>query len=146
MNTSELKTVLAFDIGLKRTGVASGQSLTKSANAAGQLKVNNGRFDWPKLDHLLSEWQPQLIVIGDPQTDNADLNKVINRFKSHIQQQHKIPIVEISEALSSVAANAELATPRTPDDDQAMSRERKIELRDQIAACLILESYFNSLD
>jgi len=44
----------------------------------------------------------------------------------------------MDERLSSVAANAEIS-------DQGFSLERKIELRDQVAACLILESYFNSL-
>jgi len=145
VNDKEIKTVLAFDIGLKRTGVASGQTLTKSANTVDQLKVTKGRFDWPKLDNLIDEWQPQIIVIGDPQTDDADLNKVINRFKSHIQQQHKIPIIEINEALSSVAANAELSNPRLHDEKRRMTSERKTALRDQVAACLILESYFNSL-
>ena len=145
MNDGQIKTVLAFDIGLKRTGVASGQTLTKSAHTAGLLKVSNGRFDWPKLDHLLSEWQPQLIVVGDPKTDNADLNKVINRFKSYIQQQHKIPIVEINETLSSVAANTELSNAHRSVEEHRITQERKIELRDQVAACLILESYFNTL-
>jgi len=140
LGLNNTQTVLAFDIGLKRTGVASGQTLTKSASPAGQLPVKNGRFDWAKLDNLLNKWQPQLIVIGDPQTSDPHLNKAINRFKSHIQQQHKTPIVEINEALSSVAANVEL-----DGAPQHLTQDKKTELRDQVAACLILESYFQSL-
>lgn len=132
-------TVLAFDIGLKRTGVASGQTLTKTSQSAGQLLVNRGRHNWPELDKILQRWQPGLIVIGDPNSDDPSLLKAINRFKSHIQQQHKIPIVEIDERLSSDAANAEFA-------QSGLRQTKKTELRDQIAACLILESYFNSLD
>lgn len=136
------QTVLCFDIGLKRTGVASGHSLTKTANPAGQLTVSNGRFDWPSVDKLIAEWAPNLIVIGDPFSDNSGvsdpaLKKVINRFKSHIQQNHKLPIVETDERLSSSAANAEL-------HDRGLSDAKKTVLRDQIAACLILETYFNS--
>jgi len=129
---------LAFDIGLKRTGVASGHSLTKSARPAGQLLVKNGRFDWPQVDNVIAEWAPTTLIIGDPNTDDPVLKKVINRFKSHIQQNHKLPIIEVDERLTSSAANAEIA-------DQGFSFERKIELRDQVAACLILETYFNSL-
>ena len=138
MSETKPSVLLAFDIGLKRTGVASGHTLTKTANPAGQLIVTNGRFDWPQLDKLFEQWQPSALVIGDPQTDDPAFNKVINRFKSHIQQNHKLKIFEIDERLSSSAANTEIS-------EQGLSLERKIELRDQIAACLILESYFNSL-
>ena len=138
MSKTKPSVLLAFDIGLKRTGVASGHTLTKTANPAGQLIVTNGRFEWPQLDKLIEQWQPSALVIGDPQTDDPAFNKVINRFKSHIQQNHKLKIFEIDERLSSSAANTEIS-------EQGLSLERKIELRDQVAACLILESYFNSL-
>lgn len=136
--TSQDGVFLAFDIGLKRTGVASGHSFTKSARPAGQLLVKNGRFNWVDVDKLLQEWSPTTLVIGDPQTSDPVLKKVINRFKSHIQQQHKLPIIEVDERLTSSAANLEIA-------EHGFSIERKIELRDQIAACLILETHFNSL-
>jgi putative Holliday junction resolvase len=131
------QTILCFDIGLKRTGVASGQTLSKSANPAGQLLVSNGRHDWGELDKLIEQWQPDLIVIGDPKTDDSHLNKAINRFKSYIQKNHKIRIVDVDETLSSNAANFELA-------NKGFTHSRKTKLRDQIAACLILQSYFNS--
>ena len=134
----EHKVLLGFDIGLKRTGVASGHTMTKAARPAGQLLVKNGRFDWPQVDKLINEWQPSALIIGDPKSEDTALKKTINRFKSHIQQNHKLPIVEVDERLISVAANAEVS-------DQGFSLERKIELRDQVAACLILETYFNSI-
>ena len=141
MNNVSHSTYLGFDIGLKRTGVASGHTLTKTANPAGQLIVSNGRLDWQQLDKLIDKWQPSALVIGDPKTDDFALNKVINRFKSHIQQNHKLPIYEVDERLSSSAANIEMSEQAS---EHKLSLERKIELRDQIAACLILESYFNS--
>ncbi len=132
------QTLLAFDIGLKRTGVATGQTLTKTSSPAGQVAVTRGRHDWPAVDDLIQQWAPDLIVIGDPQTDDPHLNKAINRFKSHIQRHHKIPTVDINEQLTSSAANQALA-------QRTMSQARKTEMRDQIAACLILETYFNTL-
>ena len=137
-SNNDYKILLGFDIGLKRTGVASGHSLSKSARPAGQLMVKNGRFDWLEVDKIIQQWEPSALVIGDPQSDDPALKKVINRFKSHIQQNHKLPIIDIDERLSSVAANAEIA-------EHGFSTERKTFLRDQVAACLILESYFNSL-
>ena len=138
MSVEKHSTFLGFDIGSKRTGVASGDTLTKTANPAGQLIVTNGRFDWLQVDKLINQWQPSALVIGDPKTEDPALKKVINRFKSHIQQNHKLPIYEMDERLSSAAANAEIS-------EQGLSLERKTQLRDQVAACLILESYFNSL-
>ena len=130
--------VMAFDIGLKRTGVATGTNLNKKANPAGKITVVRGRHDWPAVDGLVEEWQPDLILVGDPQTKDPHLTKAINRFKSYIQQHHKIKIIDFNERLTSNSANQELA-------GRNISQERKTELRDQIAACLILESYFNEL-
>lgn len=131
-------TILAFDIGLKRTGVATGQTFTKTTSPAGQIAVTRGRHDWPAIDDLVQQWSPDLIVIGDPKTDDPHLNKAINRFKSHIQLHHKIRIIDVNERLTSSAANQVLA-------EHSMSQARKTEMRDQVAACLILETYFNSL-
>lgn len=130
-------TVLALDIGLKRTGVACGQTFTRTATPAGQITVSNGRHDWPGLDDMISEWGPDCIVIGDPQSSDPHLNKAINRVKSHIQLHHKIPIVDVDERLTSNAANHELA-------QRGLNQRRKTEMRDQVAACLILETYFNA--
>lgn len=130
--------VLALDVGLRRTGVAVGQTLTGTAQPCATLAADRGRLDWDQFDRLIKEWQPACIVIGDPQTTDPHLNKLINRIKSHIQQNHKLPIHSMNEHLSSSAANAVLA-------DRGLSQSQKIALRDQVAACLILESYFHSL-
>ena len=129
---------LAFDIGLKRTGVAVGQSINKTARPVTQLLVSNGRHDWAAIDTLIQQWQPNLIVIGKANSSDPHLNKAINRVKSHIQQNHKLPIIDVDERLSTVAANAELK-------EQDLKQKQKKILRDQVAACLILESYFNDL-
>lgn len=131
-------TALAFDIGLKRTGVASGQTFTKSTSPAGQITVTRGRHDWAAVDNLILEWTPDIIIVGDPQSQDPHLNKAINRFKSHIQLHHKIPIQAVNERLTSSAANQAL-------NERGLSQARKTEMRDQVAACLILETYFNAL-
>ena len=129
---------LAFDLGLKRTGVATGQTLSRTAQPAGQISALNGQLDWQQLDKLIADWQPEIIVIGDPHTQDPHLKKLINRFKSYIQQNHKLPIKEVNEELTSFDANERLK-------DYSLALDKKIELRDQVAACIILEDYFNSL-
>jgi len=132
------ETFLAFDIGLKRTGVASGNLFTKTATPTGAIVVNNGRHDWAGVDTLIEQWEPDAIIIGDPQSSDPHLNKAINRFKSHIHRWHKLPIIDVDERLTSSAANETLTRHK-------LSQQRKTELRDQVAAALILETYFNSL-
>ena len=136
---NDIETILAFDVGLKRTGVASGQTQTKTTQVAGLLHVKSGHFNWLEVDKLIRKWEPNRIVIGDPKTDNPHLNKAINRLKSHIQQKHKLPIMDVDETLSSVTANDELVK-------AGLNTARKTALRDQLAACIILETYFSSLD
>ncbi|NND00029.1 MAG: Holliday junction resolvase RuvX [Gammaproteobacteria bacterium] len=130
--------LLAFDVGRRRTGVASGQTRTMTSQPAGQLLVRNGRFDWLEVDKLIAGWTPDKIVIGDPGSSDPHLRKVINRLKSYIRQQHKLPIVDIDETLTSSAANSEL-------EGLGLSLGRKTKLRDQFAACLILQGYFSTI-
>ena len=132
------QSLLAFDVGLKRTGIAVGQTRTMSAKPAGQLIVKNGKFDTREINASIENWQPDAIIIGDPKTSDPHLNKAINRLISHIQQQHKLPIIRVDETLSSVAANHEL-------NPLSLSLDKKITLRDQLAACVILESYLREL-
>ena len=133
------ETFLALDIGLKRTGAATGSLFTKTASPAGTLVVNNGRHDWAGLDALVEQWAPDAIVIGNPQSSDPHLNKAINRVKSHIHRWHKLPIIDVDERLTSSAANESLS-------QRNISQQRKTELRDQVAAAIILETYFNSLN
>lgn len=102
------------------------------------LVVNNGRHDWAGVDALIKKWEPDVIVIGDPSSSDPHLNKAINRFKSHIHRYHKLPVIDVDERLSSSAANESLI-------QRGANQRRKTELRDQVAASLILETYFNSL-
>lgn len=136
-NNMKINTVLGFDIGLKRTGVAVGTAISNQAQPAGQIHGKNGQLDWSELDRLLDKWQPDVIVVGDPNTTDPHLNKLINRFKSRIQQQYKLPIIDVDEELSSAQANVELSHAQ-------LSTSKKTQLRDQIAACLLIESFFNS--
>lgn len=138
MTEPAIETLMAFDVGLRRTGVACGQTHTKTANPAGQLLVTRGRLDWPEVDKLIAKWEPAKIIIGDPKSDDPQLKKVINRLKSHIQQQHKISIIDVDETLTTAAANAEL-------EGSQHSLIQKTQLRDQLAACVILESYLAAL-
>lgn len=129
------ETLLAFDVGLKRTGVAVGQTFTRTAQELTNLTIANNQPDWQQLKQLIEEWQPDKIIIGQPDSDNPTLKKLINRLKHHIQQHYKLPIIEMDERLTTNSANAELA-------NSELNSNKKQKIRDQVAARLILESYF----
>lgn len=136
MNISEqdlLNTILAFDYGDKRIGVA-----IKPANESGAdplVTLLNDSSLWVKIEELLELHHPDLVVIGRPrnlegentaQTDKAEqfAAKLADRYNNKVELQ--------DEALSS-----EQAKIRIPKSLASKSRE----LIDQYAACVILENY-----
>lgn len=126
--------VMAFDVGLKRTGVAVAQATAAHAQTAGALQVSNGQHDWNKVDALIAQWQPSVILVGAISNNDPALKKAANRLLSHVQKQHKITTVTVDETLTTVAANALMG-------ERVGSTHKRQELRDQVAACLILESW-----
>ena len=130
-------TVLAFDVGLKRTGLAVAQASSVHAQPAGTIHVAKGRHDWLKVDQAIADWQPTMILLGLVSDTDPALKKAANRLISHIQQQHKIATALVDETLTTVNAN-ELLSER----DYSPSKRR--ELRDQVAACLILETWLRA--
>ena len=58
------RTIIAFDFGTKSIGAAIGQELTGSARALAAFKAQDGSPDWQKIEKLLKEWQPDLVVVG----------------------------------------------------------------------------------
>lgn len=138
MPPANAETILAFDVGLKRTGVAVGSAHTANATPEATIAGKDGQLDWSHLENLLNTWQPQVCVVGDPKTDNPHLNKLIRRLVHRLQAQ-QIKVVMVNEALTSEHANSILA-------EAEFSSQKKQSIRDQVAASLILERYLNGLD
>ena len=66
-------TLLGFDVGARRIGVAVGNTVSLSAREVGVLDVHEGGPDWPRLDRWIREWHPDALVVGDPATlDGGD--------------------------------------------------------------------------
>ena len=59
-------TVMAFDFGTHKIGVAVGQSITGSASPLPELKARDGQPDWDQVAQLLEQWQPDALVVGVP--------------------------------------------------------------------------------
>lgn len=133
---------LAFDFGLRRIGVAVGQTITGSATPAGVISALDGVPDWPTLDHLLQDWRPDLLVVGLPYNMDGSEQKMLRRarsFAGDLGQRYPQPVHTVDERLSSHEAQVRLKELR-----QQGRRRIKTGDIDCVAACLILESWFNA--
>jgi len=133
---------LAFDFGLRRIGVAVGQSITGSATPLKLVKALDGVPDWPALDRLLKEWKPDLLVVGLPYTMDGSEQEISRRARSFardLEQRYPHPVHTIDERLSSHEAQVRLKQLR----QQGRRRIRQGDI-DCVAACVILESWFHA--
>ena len=128
------KIYLAFDVGLSRTGVAVANTISQSARAAGSINVINGRHDWNSVDLMIAQWQPNAIVLGAGSPHDPALGKAINRLESHLQKQHKLRVYRVDESFTTVAANRAMTY-------EGVAQSKRKELRDQYAACIILDNW-----
>ena len=125
-----LQTFLAFDFGLKRTGVASGNRLLRSAEPRGTVRAE-GDARWPLLEKHIRDWQPDALVVGVPfHPDGAshDNTQRARRFARQLQGRFGLPVFEVDERYSTTEAL------------QAGARDA-----DAAAACIILEQFLRSL-
>lgn len=127
------RTVLAFDYGLRTIGVAVGNALLGSASALAALTARDGVPDWERVQRLLAEWKPDLLLVGLPLNMDdtpSDMSARAERFARRLTGRFGIASEMMDERLSSFEA-------RSLVDDYAQN----VAL-DSIAACLILQSWF----
>lgn len=121
-------TVLGFDFGMSRIGVAVGQSITRTASPLAIVAARDGIPNWPELDALIETWHPGILVVGDPvNMDGSDSNMaaLARKFARRIQARWHIPTEMVDERLSSAEA-------------RSLSDEVRI---DDVAAALITETW-----
>ena len=134
--------VLALDFGLRRIGVASGDTLTRTAHP--RTTIGNGPQgpDWTALERMLADTRPGRIVVGEPY--NADgsvspLTDAARRFAAEIAQRSRLPVDLVDERWSSLDAGERLRDARASGE-----RIRRVtkEQVDAAAAAVILERWF----
>jgi len=134
-DTTRPVTAMGFDFGTRRIGVAYGQSLTGTARPLPVLAARDGIPDWQLLQRLISNWQPDVLVVGLPYNmdgTDGDMVQRATRFANRLHGRFHLPCYGMDERLSSHAA-AELS-------DKPIG-----EPLDSLAAQLILESWFAEL-
>ncbi len=139
-----MSTVLCFDFGQIRTGVAIGNTITLTAAPECTLHSKNNQPDWKAISVLISLWRPSQLVVGLPlNLDGSDTNATtaVRRFCNQLMARYKLPVVQENEQYSSIEAAQRLKETRQCGRKKKVSKEDI----DQVAAAIILENYFRTL-
>lgn len=130
-------TVLGFDFGEKRIGVAVGETATRIANPLGAIEAVANEARWREIDGLVAEWQPVAFVVGEPRhADGSEhaVAKLAAKFARRLAGRYGLPVVLVDETLTSATAEAEIQRTRAP---------RKSDI-DALAAAMILQSFLDT--
>ena len=134
-------TVLAFDFGEKRIGVAVGEHLLTNANPLTTIDNESNEVRFQQIRALIHEWQPKLLIVGLPLsldgTEHA-VTQLCKKFAKRLNGRFNLPVLMIDERYSSVEASSLL-------NQRGIKGRAQKTILDQVAAQTILQSYFNGL-
>ncbi|VVE82482.1 Holliday junction resolvase RuvX [Pandoraea sputorum] len=136
--TAGSSTVLGFDYGERRIGVAIGNLMLREARALTVVANLNRDVRFTEMGKLIAEWQPELIVVGlpcHPDGTPHEMTQQAKRFGNQLNGRFDVPVVWVDERYSSVAAAAALA-------EAGVRVSQKTSL-DAEAARIILQQYFD---
>jgi putative holliday junction resolvase len=138
-------TVLAFDFGEKRIGVAVGETLLKVAHPLMMIDTELNDVRFAQIAALIQEWRACLLVVGLPMHMDEDLNNkphlltnLCKKFAQRLEGRFNLPVVMQDERLSSHEAEQNLTA-------AGVKGHKQKALIDAVAAQTILQSYFDAL-
>lgn len=135
--TTKPRTLLGFDFGTRRIGIAIGQEITGTARPLTTLHSRDGSVDWIAVSTLLEQWHPDALVVGLPlhmDGTEHERTRLARRFGNRLHGRYNLPVFMVDERLTSVEAEALLAASGVP----AESGET-----DRVAAQLILQAWLD---
>ena len=136
-------TLLGFDFGFRRIGVAVGQTATRTAGALITV-AHSTQPDWQSIDKLIREWEPAGLVVGlplDVQGHETEMSRAARKFADELEQRSEKPVFFVDERLSSVVAGSQFAEARS----EGRARRKDARKLDAMAAKIILENWLQSL-
>jgi putative Holliday junction resolvase len=136
--------ILAIDFGLRRVGLASGDTLTRTAAPRKTLAVTAAGFDWPSLAREVEALRPAQIVVGEPYNADgspSELTAAARAFAAELRTRFALPVHLVDERWSSLDAEERLRESRATG-----ARRRRVakEDIDAVAAAVILERWFEA--
>lgn len=133
-------TVLGFDVGSRRIGVAVGSGFGLGGRALAVVDVHDDKIDWPAIERLHREWRPAGFIVGDPMTLDGGDQPIRDRaraFAQALRTKFDLPVAMMDERNSSQEAAQRFATDRA----DGKRKRRDAELLDAVAAAVIVERW-----
>ena len=138
-----MNTIMAFDYGSKRIGVAIGQQLTATTRPLDTVAVRQNKPDWDHISRLLKEWQPDLLLIGLPLAEDGseqEMSIAARRFANRLNGRYQLPVELVDERYSSIEAEEIVVNERRSGK---LKKSKVKQAVDQVAAALIIQSWFD---
>ncbi|MCA4789510.1 MULTISPECIES: Holliday junction resolvase RuvX [Acinetobacter] len=136
--TTQTQTIMAFDFGTQKMGMAVGQALIESATPLALFPMKDGIPQWENLLKIIKQHQPQLFLVGLPlnmDDSESELSTRARKFARRLRHQSNINTLMVDERLTTREARDEL------DHYQAQGRGKKL-AADSLAAALLIESWY----
>ena len=131
--------VLAFDFGKTRIGVAQGNTHIAIAHPVGTITGKSNQDKFNKINQLVKEWQPDFLIVGLPKYLDGtphEMTQLAEKFARRLYATFRLPVGLVDERLTSAVAEQRLT------QTQTFGKKRKQAL-DQVAAMEILQSFFD---
>lgn len=130
-------TVLAFDFGERRIGVAVGELAVRSAHPLQSIDARDNQTRFASIARLLEEWRPDRAVVGLPAPDRSDhpMHERCRKFARQLEGRFGLVADLVDESYSSAAAEADLAA-------AGVGAQRRRAVLDSVAAQAILQTWF----
>ena len=135
--------ILAFDFGLRRIGIASGNAVTGTAAPRRTVAHGIDGPDWPAIDREVRDFGPTLLLVGAPYNDDGSPGSIApaaTGFAAELHARYGLPVERIDEAYSSVEAAAGLKASRAAG---TRGRVQRGDI-DSAAAAVLLDSYLRN--
>lgn len=131
-------TLLGFDFGTRRIGVAVGETRTGIASPLGAVEGEANDARMREIDRLVREWRPAGFVVGRPRHSDGsphEVARLAEKFARRLAARFSLPVVFVDETLSSAEAETSLRAART--------RARRSGDVDAMAAAIVLQSFLD---
>jgi len=140
MPDKPVEAILAFDFGLRRIGIAAGDTLTATAAPRPAAVVTRAGPDWPAITREVEALKPRRLIVGAPYNVDGTpgtLASAARRFANELEHRFKLPVSMVDERWSSLEAGTALKTRRADGGRRRIRREDV----DSAAAAVILERW-----
>ena len=130
---------MAFDFGLRQIGVAVGNAQFGTSQPLAVQRARDGQPDWDAVAALVSEWQPDLLLVGDPLNmdgSDSELCQRARRFGQRLHGRLGLPVEMVDERLTSFEA-------KQASSERGHSGDYKRQPVDSLAAQLILDTWLS---